>query len=347
MGMDREDARKLSPERQKEKRKIALRMRMNGHEFGEIGEVVGVHPRTVQYWWQRYQAEGMKSAVDGGKRGSEVGKGRTLSGEQEWVIQQLISEKMPDQLKLAFALWTRGAVRELIRKRCGIEMPIRTVGEYLKRWGFTPQKPLKRAYEQKPELVEAWLQESYPEIARRAKAEGAEIHWGDETGVRSDCQHGRSYALAGKTPVQRMPGSRFATNMISTVTNQGKVRFMLYRETLTAQVLIRFLARLVRDAGRKVFLILDNLRVHHSKKVRAWVDKHPQHIELFFLPAYSPELNPDEYLNCDLKAQVHSGKSAKNRDELETKVRGAMMKLQNRPERVKSYFKHIKIQYAA
>ena len=345
--MEKEDARKLSPEQQKEKRKIALRMRMNGREFSEIGQTVGVHPRTVQYWWSRYQAEGLKSAVEGGKRGTEVGERRTLSVEQEWAVQELISEKMPDQLKLSFALWTRAAVRELIHRRFKIEMPIRTVGEYLKRWGFTPQKPMKKAYEQKPELVEAWLKESYPAISERAKAEGAEIHWGDETGVRSDCQHGRSYAPAGKTPVQRVPGSRFSTNMISTVTNQGKVRFMIYRETLTAPVLIRFLARLVRDAGRKVFLILDNLRVHHSKKVRAWLDKHTDLIELFFLPAYSPELNPDEYLNCDLKAQVHGGKPAKNRDELETRVRGAMMKLQNRPERVKSYFKHSKIQYAA
>ncbi len=345
--MDKEDARKLKPEQQKEKRKIALRMRMNGREFSEIGETVGVHPRTVQYWWSRYQAEGLKSAVEGGKRGTEVGERRTLSVEQEWAVQQLISEKMPDQLKLSFALWTRAAVQELIHRRFKVDMPIRTVGEYLKRWGFTPQKPLKKAYEQKPELVEAWLKESYPGIAQRAKDEGAEIHWGDETGVRSDCQHGRSYAPAGKTPVQRVPGSRFATNMISTVTNQGKVRFMLYRETMSAPVLIRFLARLVRDAGRKVFLILDNLRVHHSNKVRDWLEKHTEHIEVFFLPAYSPELNPDEYLNCDLKALVHGGKPAKNRNELESKVRGAMMKIQNRPKRVMSYFRHRKIQYAA
>lgn len=320
---------------------------MNGRDYSEIGKAVGVHPRTVQYWWQRYQHEGLNAAVEGGQRGHEVGKMRRLRAEQEWLIQQLISEKMPDQLKLSFALWTRAAVGELIKQRCGIDMPTRTVGEYLKRWGFTPQKPLRRAYEQKPERVDAWLKEEYPAIAERAKAEGAEIHWGDETGVRSDCQHGRSYAPAGKTPVQRVPGSRFSTNMISTVTNQGKVRFMLYRETLTAPVLIRFLARLVRDSGRKVFLILDNLRVHHSKKVRAWLEKYADQIELFFLPAYSPELNPDEYLNCDLKAQVHGGKPAKNRDELETRVRGAMMKLQNRPGRVRSYFKHPKIQYAA
>ena len=290
--MNRESGRKLTAEQQTEKRKITLRVRINGHEYVAIGKSVGVHPRTVQYWWPRYQEEGLKAAVEGEQRGHEVGRLRTLKAEQEWLIQQLISEK-------------------------------------------------------KPERVEAWLKDEYPLIAERAKAEGAEIHWGDETGVRSDCQHGRSYAPAGKTPVQRVSGSRFSSNMISTVTNQGKVRFMLYQETLTAPVLIRFLARLIRDAGRKIFLILDNLRVHHRKKVRAWLEKHTDLIEVFFLPAYSPELNPDEYLNCDLKAQVHGGKPPKNRDELESRVRGAMMKLQNRPARVVAYFKNPKIQYAA
>ena len=150
-----------------------------------------MHPRTVQYGWQRYQAKGLKKAVEGGKRGRQAGERQTLSGEQEYALQQWIIDKMPEQLKLSCALWTRGAVKELIWQRFKIEMPIRTVGEYLKRWGFTPQKPLKRAYEQKPEAVEAWLKNDYPEIARRAKEEGGEIHWGDETGVRSDCQHGR------------------------------------------------------------------------------------------------------------------------------------------------------------
>lgn len=266
--IEKEDTRKLSPEQQKEKRKIALRMRMNGHEFSEIGETAGVHPCTVRYCWSHYRAEGLKSAVEGGKRGTEVGERHTLSMEQEWEIQQLISEMMSDQFKRSFALWARAAIQELIHRHFKIDMPIRTVGEYFKRRSFTPQKPLKKAYEQKPELVEAWLKESYPAIAVRAEEEGAEIHWGDETGVRNACQHGRSYAPAGKTPVQRVPGSRFSTNMISMVTNQGKVRFMLYRETMTAPVLIRFLTRLVRDSGRKVFLILDNLRGHHSNKVR-------------------------------------------------------------------------------
>lgn len=346
--MEKDDARKLSPLEQKEKRKTALRMRLKGHTFKEIGEAVGVNLRTVQEWWKVYQSQGLKAAVEGGPRGKHPGERRTLLPEQEGELQRLIVEKMPDQLKLTFALWTRGAVKELIRSRYRIDMPIRTVGEYLKRWGFTPQKPIRKAYEQKPAAVEAWLKERYPEIARRAKEENGEIHWGDETGVRSDCQVGRSYSPIGKTPVQNVPGSRFSINMISTVTNQGKVRFMLYRDTMKAQVLIRFLARLIRDCGeRKVFLILDNLKVHHANKVRDWVEKREKQIELFFLPAYSPELNPDEYLNGDLKNQLLVRRPARNRDELESKVRGSMMKIQNRPPRVKSYFRHPKIAYAA
>lgn len=342
-----EDARKLSPEEQKEKRRTALRMRTQGYTFKAIGEAVGVHYRTVQYWWSRFQAEGRKAAVEGGRRGCKVGERRTLLFWQEDEVQKLIAERLPDQLKLAYALWTRAAVQELIRERYGVVMPIRTVGEYLKRWGFTPQKPLKRAYEQKPEAVSQWLKDSYPAIAQRAKEEGAEIHWGDETGVRSDCQHGRSFAPKGQTPVVEMPAQRFSTNMISTVTNQGKVRFMVYQETLTAPVLIRFLQRLIKDAGRKVFLVLDNLRVHHSNRVRDWLAEHKTVIELFFLPSYSPELNPDEYLNGDLKAAVHSTKAARTRDDLERKVRAHMRKLQNTPSRVRAYFKHPKIAYAA
>ncbi len=255
---------------------------------------------------------------------------------------------MPDQLKLNFALWTRAAVRELIQKHCGFLMPVRTVGEYLKRWGYTPQRPLKRAYQQNPKVVQRWLDEDYPLIAKRAKAEKAEIQWADEAGVRSDNHSGRSFAPAGKTPVRLVSGSRFSTNMISSVTNRGKLRFMLYKETMTAQVFIRFLDRLVRGAkGKKIFLILDNLRVHHSKKVAAWVEARKEQIELFFLPAYAPELNPDEYLNGDLKQQLKTGRAARTQDELEGRVRSILRDIQRQPDRVASYFRHPKISYAA
>jgi hypothetical protein len=176
-------------------------------------------------------------------------------------------------------------------------MPIRTVGEYLKRLNFSPQKPLRRAYEQNPKAVQKWLDEQYPEIFARAKKEKAEINRGDETGLCSDSQYGRSYASKGKTPAIRLNAKRERINLISSITNQGKVRFMIYNKTMNAQTFIKFCRRLIKDADKKIFLILDKLRVHHSRLVKHWVEQHQEQIELFFLPSYSSELNPD-YNNC-------------------------------------------------
>ena len=256
-------------------------------------------------------------------------------------------DKEPDQLKLPFALWTRIAVQQLIKQMYAIDMPMRTVGEYLKRWGYTPQKPLRRAYEQNPKAVQKWLDEQYPAIVKRAKMEQAEIHWGDETGLCNDSQYGRSYSPRGKTPAMRLPAKRERINLISSITNQGKVRFMLYRHTMNSQTLIKFLKRLIKDVGQKVYLILDNLRVHHGKIVKEWLEEHQEHIEIFFLPSYSPELNPDEYLNCDLKAGVHAGVPARTKNQLAKKAISHLRMLQKKPMRVAKYFKHPKIAYAA
>ncbi len=263
------------------------------------------------------------------------------------MIQGLLVDKTPDQLKLDYVLWTRKAVMELIGQETGLKLPIRTVGEYLKRWGMTPQKPAKRAYEQSPKAVQEWLDEDYPEIHGKAKAENAEIYWGDETGLRNDSQHERGYAPKGKTPVVRLNAKRERTNMISAITNQGKVRFRMYDGTMNADILIDFCQRLIKSAKRKVILILDNLRVHHAKVFKAWLTERENEIEVFYLPAYSPELNPDEYLNCDLKAGVHSGKPARNKKQLKNKTMSHMRMLQKSPERVRKYFKHEKIRYAA
>ena len=269
--------------------------------------------------------------------------------EQELAIQRLICDKTPDQYKLTFALWTRQAVQELITIRLGISMPVRTVGEYLTRWGFTPQKPLKRAYEQRPAAVRQWLDTDYPAIAARAKQEQAEIHWGDETGLRNDSQHGRSYAPRGHTPVIRLSAKRASMNMISTVTNQGKVRFMIYSGTMNAQRLLQFFKQLIKAANKKIFLILDNLRVHHATLVKAWLTKkrHAQNLEVFFLPAYSPEMNPDEYLNCDVKAGVHAKPPVRDTATLKKTIRVHMRMLQHSPDRVSKYVHHPKIAYAA
>ena len=249
---------------------------------------------------------------------------------------------------MEFALWTRAAVMLLVKQEFGIELPIRTMGEYLKRWGFTPQRPIKRAYEQRPEAVKQWLDEQYPEIAQRAKAEDAEIHWGDETAVVNTDVRGRGYQPRGQTPVAyAVGGTRHKLSMISTVTNKGKTRWMIIDNAFNSEKLIEFLAALIKDADKKVFLILDNLRVHHSKLVKAWLAEHKEQIEVFYLPSYSPELNPDERLNADLKHALGSRIQARTKDKLKQVTKAHMEMLENNPDRVISYFNDPKIKYAA
>jgi transposase len=344
--MEKIDTRKLKPEVLQQLRHQAIRLRKKGLTYKAISEVIDVHYSTICGWWKAYEKAGAKG-IRLKSRGRKHGTKRTLKPEQEKELQKIIEDKEPDQLKLPFALWTRRAVQQIIKKMYRIDMPIRTVGEYLNRWGFTPQKPLKRAYEQNPEAVKKWVAEEYPKIVGKAKQEGAEIHWGDETGLRNDSQHGRSYAPRGKTPAIRLCAKRERINLISSITNQGTVRFMVYQDAMNSQTLIKFLKRLVKDADKKVFLILDNLRVHHSKLVKEWLENHQEEIELFFLPSYSPELNPDEYLNCDLKAGVHSGPPARSKPDLKKKVISHLRMLQKKPARVAKYFKHPKIRYAA
>ena len=344
--MEKLDARTLSPESQEQLRKQAIRLRKKEKKYSEIAEILGVNRNSVSTWCRDYEAGG-SAAIAAKKRGRKTGEKRKLSKEQEIDIQRCIQDKMPDQYKLTFALWTRGAVKEMIKLRIGKTVAIRTIGDYLKRWGFTPQKPLKRAYEQRPEAVRKWLDEEYPAIHERAKVEDAEIHWGDETGIRSDTQHGRSYAPRGKTPEIRLSARRTSMNMISTVTNQGKVRFMIYDKTFNSQLLIKFMKRLCRDADRKVYLILDNLIIHHAYIVQDWLAEHTDEIEVFYLPSYSPELNPDEYLNGDLKAGVHSMPPIRSQKGLKRAVLSHMKKLQKMPSRVAKYFKHPSIRYAA
>ena len=250
-----------------------------------------------------YEAGGM-AALKPKERGKKSGEGRSLTPEQEAHIRKLIADQRPEQLKMDFALWTRAAVGELITREFKIVLSVRGVGKYLKRWGFTPQKPIKKAYEQCPEAVKTWMDEDYPAIAERAKAEGGEIHWGDETALVNTNVRGRSYAPKGKTPVTYVPGTRQKLSMISTVTNKGQARWMIIDGNFGADRLIEFLEALIKDAAKKVFLILDNLRAHHSKPVKAWLTGRSDRIEVFYLPSYAPELNPDERLNADMKHAI-------------------------------------------
>ena len=344
--MKKIDARTLSQDVQEVQRQQIVRLRKLGRSNRETAEIVGVSESHCSKVWQRYKKEGPESLAKG-QRGRRHGAQRDLTPEQEADIKKLLIDKTPNQLKLSFALWTREAVRLVIQQRFDYEMPIRTVGEYLKRWGFTPHKPIKWAKEQSSPAVARWLLTEYPAIVSRAKQDKGEIHWGDETGLQTGANVEKGYSPKGKTPVVRQTAKRERVNMISSITNQGQVRFMFYRDNMNSTRLIEFMRRLTKDAGRKVFLILDNLKVHHGKVVMDWLEENKEKIEVFYLPSYSPELNPDEYLNNSLKGRVHSGERANTAKQLESKARKHMRNLQNNRHKVKKFFEHPCISYAA
>lgn len=338
--------RSLSREARHERRVQVIRLRKAGRTYEEIAQQTGLSRTGVFNICSRHTAAGsaaLKDAVGGRK----VGEKRLLTAPQENAMRKFIQDKTPDQLKLPYALWTRAAVAQLIQERIGVKLAVRTIGKYLKRWGFTPQKPMRKAYEQSPAAVRKWLDEDYPVIAARAKTEGAEIHWGDETGLRSDDVRGRSYAPQGQTPVVRVNNKRHGLSVISSVTNKGVMRWKIFEGALNADILIDFLKRLVKDAGRKVYLILDNLKVHHSKPVKAWLAEHVDEIEVFYLPSYSPELNPNEMANADLKQSVTKRAPARTKLQLVKATAGHLRSVQRQPERVKSYFEHEPVRYAA
>ena len=344
--METTDMRSLSREARHERRVQVIRLRKAGRTYDEIAAQTGLSRTGVFNICQRHEAGGAKALKDA-PSGRQVGDKRLLSLEQEAAVRKLIADKTPDQLKMVYALWTRQAVAELIRDRYGIELPVRTMGLYLERWGFTPQKPMRKAYEQSPAAVKKWLDEEYPVIAACAKVEGAEIHWGDETGMRSDDVRGRSYAPKGETPVVRVNNKRHGLSVISTVTNRGTMRWKIFNGALNSDILIDFMKRLVRDAGRKIYLILDNLRVHHSKPVKAWLAEHKHAIEVFYLPSYSPELNPDEMANADLKQAVTKLAPARTKLQLVKATSKHLRSVQRQPERIRRYFEHEPVRYAA
>lgn len=346
MTIELPDGRSESNEVLEALRRRAVHAREIGYAVVDIAAILGIREETVSRWCVKYD-QGGEAALPGPRTGRPITAGRLLSQEQERALVDLIDSQTPQDLGIPSALWNRAAVQELIQQQTSQRLAIRTVGEYLRRWGFTPQKPVRKAYKQDPEKVEEWLEKTYPEIEKRAAEEDAEIHWGDETGVRSTCQHSRGYARPQDTPELKVPGSRFSVNMISTITNQGKVRWMVYQGRMNAALFIVFLTRLIAGASKKVFLIVDNLSVHEARAVAAWlVDKKDQ-IEVFYLPKYSPERNPDEYLNCDLKANINTDGLPKVREELQGKLHRFMQKLSKLPGRVASYFRHKFIHYAA
>lgn len=337
---------KLSPEEQYQIRKSIVRLSKKGKENGEIAEILDVSERHVRSIKRQY-AQGGLEAIKPKKRGRSIGEKRVLTAEQEKEIQKIITDKDPMQLKFKDCMWTRKNIAELIYQKYGIKIKLSTLGYYLQRWGFSVQRPVKRAYEQDQEKIDKWLNDEFPGITERAKAENAEIFFGDETNIQNTCNYMKGYAPKGKTPVVRTESQKFKINMLSVVSKRGMLRFMLYKDNMNSDKLIDFMRRLVHDSEKKVFLILDNLRVHHSKKVQSWLEKHKDKIEVFYLPPYAPEYNPDELVNSDLKRSVGSKPSPQSAENLEHNVRSHLKSLQLNPAKISSFFHAPFTNYAA
>jgi transposase len=345
--MEARDFRSIGRAAQEELRRRALWLiEQQRLSQGQAARAVGVRRQTVNIWLKRYRQQGEDGVLDGRRVSPRRGRGRLTADEAGQVRGWLIGQT-PDRLGLPFALWTSRAVRELIERRFEKRLGLSTVQLYLQRWGMTPQKPLVRAKERQPAAIAAWLAQDYPAIAKRAKAAGAVIYWGDETGLSNQDRIGRSYAPRGQTPVVGRTAKRVTQSMISAVSNRGLMRFMLYEGALDIDRFLAFLRRLIKDAGQKVFLIVDNLKVHPAGKVRAWVASHAHEIELFYLPAYTPEHNPDEYLNRDLKQQLRQKPQPAAKEDLITSTRSVLRAIQRSPQRVRAYFTPEPVRYAA
>jgi transposase len=346
MAISLPDARQLPDEVLQALRLRALRGIERGFSEIDIADLLGVSQETVSRWWTAYATGGL-AAIPGDRTGRPVGSGRTLSDEQARRIRVRIDNFSPEDLGIASPLWSRRAVRDLIRQELGIAMPVRTVGEYLRRWGYTAKRPRRHARQQDPEAVRKWLEVTYPAIEERAAAEGAEIFWCDETGAAADEHPRYGYARKGRPATMEVPDAHIRMNQISAISNEGTVRFMTYKGTMDGALFTVFLGRLLRSSTRKIFLIVDRLRAHEKGTVTDWVDAHKGRIEVLSLPARSPELNPDEYLNNDLKGNVNEAGLPANKEDLRSRMQCFMRRLLSAPEHVMNYFLHPCVQYAA
>ena len=328
-------------------RNRAVQAVLGGMTQAEAARVFGVHRNAVNRWIRRYREGGWAGLAEQ-RRGRRPGEQPALSERQQQELIALVREGTPDRLGLAGFLWTRDAVAELLAQRYGVWLARTTVGGYLRGWGFSPQRPQHRALEQNPVAVARWLATEFPAICVQARLEGGVVLWLDEMGVRSDAAAGRSWVPVGQTPVIKRTGKRFRVNMISAISNQGLLRFRLFTGSFTGAVFIDFLRRLLRDCqGRKVHLIVDGHPVHRAKQVSAWVGRHAGRIELHFLPGYSPELNPVELLNHDVKANAAGRRRPRSAGELREELHGYLRRRQRQPQVLVRFFDHPTTRYAA
>jgi len=339
------DVLKLTPQEQEELRKKIVRQMKRYGDTKIVATICECSKRHVQSTWKKYQDYGV-NGIKAVKMGRPKGVGYNLTPEQEGKIVKLLTHKEPSQLNLKGVLWDRRLVSELIKSKYCIEMPLTTTGDYLSKWNFTAQRPSKKHYKQCLEEIREWLEIEYPAIVRDAKTEKAEINWLDEVGIQNESNYVKGYALKGKTPKLPVASKHIRVNMISAITNRGKLRFHFYHGKMNQNLFIDFLKKLIKSTNKKIYAIVDNLSVHRGAAVKDWVTENPDKIKIFYLPPYAPELNPDEYLNNNLKHEIAKKGFSETKNEIQSKAMSTMQSFQKNKTRVSDFFKNEKVKYA-
>jgi len=341
--MRKNDARRLNHQTLTDLRKRAVARVQEGESPEVVAQVLDIARATMYGWLARYRHGGW-GALDAAKRGGRPPK---LDGKALHWIYRTVTMKNPMQMKFPFALWTSGMIAILIRHKFGIQVSRSSVSRLLNQLGLSVQRPLWRAYQQDPIKVEQWLKEEYPKIAASAKRRKAKIFFGDEAGIRSDFHSGTTWGIRGKTPIVSTTGARFGLNMISALSPRGQLRFMVTKGRVGAKVFIEFIKRLLRDIKGAIFLIVDGHPAHKAVLVRKFVESVKKRFQLFFLPPYSPELNPDEWVWNDLKNNGLGRKVITTPTQLKKEAMSHMRHLQKSPLLVQSFFQAPTTKYAA
>ncbi len=303
--------------------------------------VLGINVRTIQKWMKKFRDKGPDSL----KAIPLKGRPRKLTSRQEISIRKIVVGKNPLQLKFSFALWTREMVQVLIEEKFNVSLSLSSISNLLHDMGLSPQKPKYQAWQQDSNEVEKWKNEDYPKIVKKAKKHGADIYFQDEASIRSDYHAGTTWGERGKTPVVITTGARFSLNMISAISPRGHLRFMVIKDRVNAAVFIEFLKRLVYNAPRPIYLIVDGHPTHKAKKVKQYIESTNGMLTLYFLPAYSPKLNPDESVWREVKTHSIGRKTISGPDHLKQVVTSKLKQLQNSPATLRGLFKSPDLSY--
>jgi transposase len=339
--MREDDGRKLDHKTLEQLRIRAVGQVQQGAHPDEVAAGLGMTRAAVYGWLAKYREGGLEAL----KARPVPGRPPKLSGAQLQRLYALVVGNDPRQLRFAFALWTRAMVRELIGREFGVRLSEVSVGRLLRKLGLSPQRPLYRAYQQNPEAVARWKAETYPQLRAEAAEVGATIYFADEAGVRSDYHAGTTWAPVGRTPVVATTGDRFAVNLVSAVTAKGKLRFGAYEGNLNGSVFIDFCRRLLHDTQGPVFLVLDGHPVHRSAAVKKFVASTGGRLRLVFLPGYSPELNPGEWVWKHVKHDRIGRAGVSGPEDLKAKALAALHRLQRLPHLVQSFFRDPSLRY--